>query len=104
MNSANKPKNAIDLNKFGLESSESEAIPDVETVGFSSGGYRPTNRNELFAGEEVISVVCCPYYFYCYGNYKNHFLFRTPNHGGSRSFSYHNLCYLACGMVFSRPV
>ncbi|KAK7579906.1 hypothetical protein V9T40_000535 [Parthenolecanium corni] len=52
MNSANKPKNAIDLNKFGLESSESEAIPDVETVGFSSGGYRPTNRNELFAGEE----------------------------------------------------
>lgn len=54
MSSANKPKGTIDLNKFGLESSESEPIPDVETVGFGSGGYRPANRNELFAGEEVI--------------------------------------------------
>lgn len=53
MNSASKPKSAIDLNKFGLGSTETDPIPDVETVGFGSG-YGPANRNELFAGEEVI--------------------------------------------------
>lgn len=51
--SDDKNKNKVDLSRFGLASPEAQSVPEVETIGFATGGYQPANRNELFAGEEV---------------------------------------------------
>ncbi len=54
MEKPNSNKNKLDLNRFGLENTRSDSIPNVETLGFGPSGYQPANHNELFAGEKVI--------------------------------------------------
>lgn len=49
-----KKSSAVDLSRFGLAADDTQnSINDVEFMGCGAGGYRPTSRNELFAGEEV---------------------------------------------------
>lgn len=105
MEKSNSKRNAqVDLSRFGLAAEAQNSCNDVEIIGCGADGYRPTSRNELFAGEEVSQRLQNPIFDYDNGIFHWKILRRMKNHGGRRNSSYQSRCCLVCGMVCLRRV